>query len=157
MASRRKFTRRPTNFRHLRAAYRSGLEKAVAAALALAEVPFAYEAYKVPFEQPAKARTYTPDITLHNGVVVELKGLFAAEDRAKHLWVRAQHPDLDLRFVFSNPLAKLYKGSPTTYADWCQKHGYRYAHKAVPVAWTREPPNLKSLASLAGMGWRPEG
>lgn len=145
--------RRPSQFRHLRAAYRSGLEVAVAAALSIAKVPYAYEAVKVPFTQPEKARRYTPDLLLHNGVVVELKGLFTAEDRQKHLWVKAAHPDLDIRFVFSNPNAKLSKGSVTTYADWCSKNGYLFAKKEVPLAWAKEPPNRASLRVLADLGW----
>lgn len=138
---------------HLRAAYRSGLEVSVAAALTLANIPFQFETTKVPFTQPAKARTYLPDFILENGIVVESKGLFAAEDRQKHLWIKQQYPDLDLRFVFSNPLAKLYKGSPTTYASWCQKNGYLFAKKDIPKEWTKEPENSRSLAVLQSIGY----
>ncbi len=60
------------------------------------------------------------------------------DDRAKHLLVKAQHPNLDLRFVFSRSKAPLYKGSPTTYAMWCDKHGFKYADKDVPDAWLKE-------------------
>jgi hypothetical protein len=56
----------------------------------------------------------------------------------KHLLVKAQHPDLDIRFVFSRSAAPLYKGSPTTYAMWCNKHGFVFADKLIPVAWLRE-------------------
>ena len=124
---------------HLRAAYRSGLEAIVAAALASAGVAAEFETVKVPYTQPAKARNYTPDFILPNGIIVETKGLFAVEDRQKHLWVKQQHPLLDIRFVFSNAKAKLRKGSPTTYADWCAKEGFLYAHKAIPKEWLTEP------------------
>lgn len=129
---------RPSKVRHLRAAYRSGLEKALALALAAASIPVLFETLKVPYVQPEKARTYTPDFLLPNGIIIESKGLFAAEDRQKHLWVKAQHPHLDIRFVFSNQNARLYKGSPTTYAQWCDKNGFRYAHKTIPPAWVAE-------------------
>jgi hypothetical protein len=49
--------------------------------------------------------------------------------------IREQHPELDIRFVFSNQNAKLYKNSPTSYAQWCEKHGFLYAHKAIPDSW----------------------
>ena len=148
--------RRTNSFRrHVRAAYRSGLEAAVAAALSMAGVPHAYEAYKIPFIQPAKHRNYTPDITLHNGIIIETKGMFTVEDRQKHVWVKDQHPDLQIRFVFSNPSAKLRKGSPTTYADWCENNGFLYAKKEIPSAWINEPPNRESLAALARLGWLP--
>jgi hypothetical protein len=125
---------------HLRAAYRSGLETAIGAALALAGVAYTYESHKVPYTQPAKARTYTPDFVLPNGIVLETKGLFVAEDRQKHVLVKQQHPDLDVRFIFSNANAKLRKGSPTTYAMWCDKEGFKWAHKKVPEIWLTEPP-----------------
>lgn len=130
---------RPSFHGHLRAAYRSGLEAVIAAALAAAGLSAEFEAFKVPFDQPAKRRNYTPDFYLPNGIIIETKGMFVKEDRDKHLWVKAQHPDLDIRFVFSNARAKLRKGSPTTYADWCEKNGYLYGHKEVPKAWLTEP------------------
>jgi hypothetical protein len=130
--------RRPTQFRHLRAAYRSGLEATLAAALATAGVPVSFEQHRIPYTQPEKARNYTPDFVLPNGIVVETKGLFTAEDRAKMLWVQAQHPTLDIRMVFSNAKAKLRKGSPTTYAEWCDKNGIPWAHKVIPAEWLRE-------------------
>ena len=125
-------------FRHIRAAYRSGLEASLAAALAAAGVPVLFETHRIPYEQPAKARAYTPDFVLPNGIVVESKGLFTAEDRAKMVWVKEQHPNLDIRMVFSNANAKLRKGSPTTYADWAEKQGFKWAHKTIPPEWIAE-------------------
>ena len=40
--------------------------------------------------------------------------------------VKQQHKDLDIRFVFMNARNKIYKGSRTTYADWCNKHDFRW-------------------------------
>lgn len=124
------------NRRHQRAAYRSGLEKKNATLLHSLGIKFKYEKMKIKFTQPAKHRTYTPDFhELPNGVIVETKGMFTAADRAKHLWVREQHPKLDIRFVFSNSRAKIYKGSKTTLADWCIKHKFKYADKLIPIGW----------------------
>jgi len=125
--------------RTLRATYRSGLEAVIAAALALAKVPAEFECMKVPFTQPAKERTYCPDFFLDNGILLETKGMFTLEDRQKHLWIKEQHPDLDLRFIFSNAKAKLSKGSPTTCAMWAEKHGFKWSHKVCPPEWTQEP------------------
>lgn len=136
---------------HLRAAYRSGLEAIVAAAIASAGIAAEFETLKVPYTQPAKNRTYTPDFILPNGIIVETKGLFAVEDRQKHLWVKAQHPNLDIRFVFSNPKAKLRKGSPTTYADWCTKEGFQYAAKLVPSEWLTEPGEPARKAAVEAL------
>ena len=56
-------------------------------------------------------------------------------DRVKMALVKQQHKDLDIRFVFMNARNKIYKGSKTTYADWCNKHDYRWAEKSIPVEW----------------------
>jgi len=40
--------------------------------------------------------------------------------------------------VFSNQNAKLYKNSPTTYASYCEKHGFTYANKVIPQEWLEE-------------------
>lgn len=143
--------------KHLQAAYRSGLEFAVAGALAAAGIAYGYEAVKVPFTQPAKSRTYCPDFLLPNGIVAETKGLWDADDRAKIKLIREQHPNLELRMVFSNPNAKIRKGSPTTYAHVCEKLGIKYAKKEVPEEWITEPPNESSLAVLRELGWKPSG
>lgn len=132
------FGRGNNKFRHLRAAYRSGLEATIAAALAAAGVEATFEQHRIPYTQPEKARNYTPDFVLPNGIVIESKGLFAQEDRAKMAWVKEQHPDLDIRMVFSNAQAKLRKGSPTTYAMWAEKAGFKWAHKAIPQKWIEE-------------------
>ena len=127
--------------------FRSGLEEKVAADLTSRGVGFSYESLKIPYTKPATDHTYTPDIFLENGIIVELKGRYLTEDRQKQLLVKRQHPDLDIRFVFSNSKAKISKRSETTYAMWCQKHGYLYADKEIPTEWLEEPPNEKSLAA----------
>ena len=122
----------------LKHGFRSGLEEALAAQLNAAGVTFTYESFKIPFTEPAKKRTYTPDFQLPNGIVVETKGRFLTADRQKHLMVQAQHPEYDIRFVFSSSKQKISKRSPTSYADWCLKYGFKYADKTVPAAWIKE-------------------
>lgn len=118
--------------------FRSGLEETFAAQLQAAGVSYEYESFRIPFVEPAKKRNYTPDFRLPGGIVIETKGRFEAADRLKHKLVKAQHPELDIRFVFSNSKAKLSKRSPTTYAMWCDKEGFLYADKKAPQAWLDE-------------------
>jgi len=83
-----------------------------------------------------KPRKYYPDFILPNGVLLETKGMFDLEDRNKMLAVREHHPDADIRILFTNPKGKINKGSKTTYADWCDKHGFKWAKgPAVPEEW----------------------
>lgn len=117
--------------------YRSGLESKVSAQLNEAGVDFEYETFKIEY-QVNETRKYTPDFRLPNGIIVETKGRFISDDRKKHLLVQQQHPDLDIRFVFSNSKAKLNKGAKSTYADWCIKHGFLYADKTIPEEWLNE-------------------
>jgi len=70
--------------------------------------------------------------------VVETKGFFTVQDRQKHIWIKEQYPKLDLRFVFSNSRNKLRKGSKTTYADWCNKYGFKFADQSIPEEWILE-------------------
>jgi mRNA-degrading endonuclease YafQ of YafQ-DinJ toxin-antitoxin module len=117
--------------------YRSGLEKVVAEFLKQNKKNFRYEDLKIEWKD-LRYRTYTPDFILDNGIIVETKGIFDNEDRRKHLAVREQHPELDIRLVFSNAKAKLYKGSKTTYAMWCDKNGFLYSHRVIPPDWLKE-------------------
>jgi len=119
--------------------YRSGLEKTVADQIKKRGLRVKYEdsSSRISFIQPALDRTYTPDFILPNGIVVETKGRFTLEDRKKHLWIQEQ-TDYDIRFVFSSSKAKIRKGSKTSYADWCTKHGFLYADKLIPEEWFDE-------------------
>lgn len=117
--------------------YRSGLEDRISEQLKSLSVPFKYEEFKIKYEVH-EIRTYTPDFELPNGIIVESKGRFVAADRKKHLLVKKQHPELDIRFVFSNSKAKITKGSKTSYGDWCDKNGYIYADKLIPEEWIKE-------------------
>ena len=127
-----------TRKRALKAGYRSGLEEQTAKDLKKRKVPFSYEERKIKWLD-SKMRTYTPDFELPNGVIIETKGRFVAADRRKHLEIKKQFGDLyDIRFVFTNSRAKLYKGAKSSYADWCNKHGFLYADKTIPEEWLNE-------------------
>ena len=123
--------------RHNSRRYRSGLEREVAEYLNDKQSKVRYEVLKIEWED-LRYRTYTPDFMLDNGIIIETKGIFDSEDRRKHLEVRKQHPKLDIRFVFSNSMAKLYKGSKTRYCNWCDKNGFMWAHRVIPEEWLKE-------------------
>jgi len=115
--------------------YRSSLEDYVIADLKFRNINFKYEATILQYVKPITKHRYTPDITLDNGILVEIKGYFTSSDRKKHLLVKEQYPDLDIRFVFGNSKNKLNKNSKTTYADWCEKNNIKYADKTIPRDW----------------------
>ena len=122
----------------LKHGYRSGLEDRISKQLKAAKVPVKYEEMKIVY-QVNETRKYTPDFELPNGIIIESKGRFVQADRKKHLLIKKQHPELDIRFVFSNSRAKIYKGSKTTYGMWCEKHGFLYADKLIPKEWIKWP------------------
>lgn len=127
--------------RAIKHGYRSGLEEAVAEQLLKKQVLFEYEskANTISYTIPASDHTYLPDFKLPNGIIVETKGRFVLADRKKHKLINEQHPELDIRFVFSNSKAKISKRSKTTYGSWCEKLGILYADKTVPESWLKEP------------------
>ena len=89
--------------------YRSGLEHSLADYLTELSVKFLYEKVKIEWED-LTYRTYTPDFILPNGIIIETKGRFTAIDRRKHVCIKRQHPELDIRFVFTNSRSKIRKG-----------------------------------------------
>ena len=118
--------------------FRSGLEEKVAEFLTSKGVKFTYETLKVPYVKPETNHIYTPDFILDNGIIIETKGRWLLDDRKKHLLIRKQRPDLDIRILFQNANAKISKGSKTSYADFCEKHGIPYAHREIPWEWLKE-------------------
>ena len=112
---------------------RSGLEERVAKYFDLANVPYLYEAQKFAYVTESK---YTPDFFL-NELIIECKGFFKPSDRRKMLAVKAQHPQLDIRFIFQRNNT-LTKNSKTTYGDWCTKHGFPYCiFPNIPPTWLK--------------------
>lgn len=121
----------------LKHGYRSGLEEKIARQLEVCGIKVDYETEKIKYRVD-KVCTYTADFKLPNGIIIETKGRFVVADRMKHLLIKKQYPDLDIRFVFTNSKSKLYKGSKTSYGDWCTKHGFLYADKQIPKEWLNE-------------------
>ena len=148
--------RRPTKTRQssdqigLRKGFRSGLETKLAAQFEERGIDPRYESVKIKYTRPSTEHTYTPDFPLwwdaatKTGCFIESKGYFEPEDRKKHLWIKSQHPGIEVRFVFSRSAAPIRKGSDTTLADWCEKHGFKYADKLIPQEWFDEAKRISS-------------
>lgn len=127
--------------RAIKNGYRSGLEETVANYLQDRNISFEYEdkANTIKYIVPAKGHTYLPDFKLPNGIIVETKGRFLLADRKKHELIKQQHPEIDIRIVFSNSKTRISKSSKTTYGMWCEKVGIPYADKEIPQSWLDEP------------------
>ena len=112
---------------------RSKLEEKVAQLLKELGISFEYESTKVPYILQCN---YTPDFLLPNGIYLETKGLFSPEDRRKMVAVKKNNPDLDIRMVFQAPFNKIEKRSKTTYAQWCDKNGFKWcSFTSIPIDW----------------------
>lgn len=143
---------KPQQDASLKYGWRSGLEEAIGEQLDSLKIDYSYESLVIPFVQPTKPRKYTPDyIITSNGIIIETKGRFVTADRQKHLLVKAQYPDLDIRFVFSNSRQRISKQSATTYGLWAEQKGFKYSNKTVPANWLYEPPNVASLNAIAAL------
>lgn len=120
------------------AGYRSGLEDKIADQLRAKGIAFEYETMKIKYEKPVTKHTYTPDFVLPSGIIIETKGRLILADRKKHLLIKEQHPHLDIRFCFQNANTKISAGSPTTYANWAEKNGFKWCNKTIPDEWLTE-------------------
>jgi len=128
--------------------YRSGFEHKISEQLEQQNINPQYETTIVKYTIPARDSKYTVDFTLPNGILVETKGRWMPDDRKKHLLVKEQHPELDIRIVFQSAKSKLRKGSKTTYADYCDKHGIQWAEKTIPQSWIDEEKKADKKVDL---------
>ncbi|MHC4698986.1 MAG: hypothetical protein ACYTFQ_00265 [Planctomycetota bacterium] len=127
----------PTVFAGTR--FRSQAEAAVAEDLTFRGVMWEYESERVFYEIP---HTYTPDFVLPEEetitgepIYVEHKGWLRAEDKRKLLAVRTDNPGMDLRILLQR--GETAKGKPTADAKWCNRQGFKWAHRRVPDSWLR--------------------
>lgn len=118
--------------------FRSGLEDKFIQELEEYGLDPNYEAKKFEYIIPESKHNYTPDFPLSPHIVIETKGRWVVEDRQKMLLIKEQYPEIDFRIVFYNANQKIKKGSKTTYAMWCDKHGIKWANKTIPSEWVEE-------------------
>jgi hypothetical protein len=113
--------------------YRSKLEAKVAEL-----VPDAlYESKKLSYVVPASNHKYLVDFEIGPNSYIEVKGRLLASERKKYLLVRDHNPEITLRFFFDKSDNKIYKNSKTTYADWCDAHGFAWTDikRGIPKEW----------------------
>ena len=116
--------------------FRSRFERSVSEDLDSRDVEYEYEKHRI---QYVSTRTYIPAFQLSNGIYIEVKGWFRPSDRSKHLKIQKQHPEIDIRFLFQNAQQKLSRQSNTTYIQWCERYGFKWAELVVPQGWLNEP------------------
>lgn len=119
---------------------KGGLEKKVAKQLTDDGIRWRYENRRISYV-PLKPLWYRLDFDFEGiPIIIETKGWFrTSKERTRFLDIRAAHPELDIRFVFSNANKPISKGSKTTYADWCDKHGFKWATGGkIPNEWLEE-------------------
>jgi|TARA_B100001121_G_C18669881_1_gene613229 hypothetical protein len=111
--------------------FRSKFEEQVAKSFDKQGHTYLYEPSKITYQLSC---SYTPDFCLPNGIYLETKGFLKPSDRRKHIAIKDQHPDLDIRFVFMRD-NKLSKNSKHTYVSWAEKHGFQ------ACVWPNIPPD----------------
>lgn len=144
------------NYTRSSGSYRSGLEKSVRDYLDEFGIIYGYETEKIIYTIPSTDHTYTPDFVFYKldgtRMYIETKGLWDAKDRKKFFYIKKEHPNLDLRFIFSNFTTPIRKGSKTTYADVCNgklrgHNDFKVPYSGtltcgrsgiIPVEWLRE-------------------
>ena len=113
--------------------FRSGLELQIGIFLKHINVSYEFENETIPYVTEPKQHKYTPDFKIRTVsgrvIYIESKGRFEKADRDKHLYVKKQHPELDIRFVFSNPYTWDRAAKTRSYAKWADKHGFKWCGK----------------------------
>lgn len=106
---------------------RSGFEDDFESLLKVKKIKYEYEPKDkvLTYNIPESFHKYHPDFVVKD-VIFETKGLWDLADRAKILHLKRCHPDKRIVMVFQYPNQKIYKGSPTSYAKWCEKNGIEW-------------------------------
>lgn len=129
---RKRITKDANGIKH---GYRSGLEKSIQLELEGLNIEPNYEGVSFNYIIPESKHKYTPDFPVSPHIVIETKGRWVLEDRQKMLLLIKQHPTISFRMLFQKASQKIKKGSKTSYADWCDKHGILWAEKTIPSSW----------------------
>lgn len=115
--------------------FKSGLERSLDIQLRQSGVEYAYESLKLDY---TTRHSYTPDFVLKNGIIIEAKGYFRTDaEVAKMRAIKSTYPDLDIRFVFSNP-DKLVRRSKVSHGEWASRQGFPWAAVRIPQEWLDE-------------------
>ena len=112
-------------------------EQAVLSDLDGRGVPYLYEPDKLAYYVE---RHYIPDLKLGT-MIVELKGYFRQDSQRKMKAVKAQYPEMDIRFVFQKASAtiqgakKRKDGTKMTCGEWADRQGFVWAEGTIPEEW----------------------
>ena len=85
-------------------------------------------------------RHYIPDLAV-GSMIVELKGYLRQDSQRKMKAIKAQYPDLDIRFVFQKASStiqgakKRKDGSKMTCGEWADRQGFVWAEGTIPEEW----------------------
>jgi hypothetical protein len=117
------------------AGFRSGFERTVDTQLKVLGADYSYETMQIPYVLEG---TYHPDFYLPEyDIYIEVKGVLDDQDRRKHLAIKRQHPELDIRFVFMNANNKIPR-LKSTHGEWASKNGFLWADGKVPEEWVSQ-------------------
>ena len=100
-------------------------------------VSYVYEPEKISY---TVERHYIPDLAVVK-MIVELKGYFRQDSQRKMKDIKAQYPDLDIRFVFQKASStiqgakKRKDGSKMTCAEWADRQGFVWTEGTIPEEW----------------------
>jgi hypothetical protein len=123
--------------------FKSKFEKRIHGELAEVGIESNYEAERIEYTINYK---YSPDfpVTKKDGtfMYLEAKGIFEADDRRKHVAIKKQHPEHDIRFIFYSDY-KLNKNAKMRYSGWCEKHDFKFCIQKIPDEWLKELKNYK--------------
>ena len=115
-------------------------EEQVISDLVARDIPHEYEPEKLSYYVE---RNYIPDLKIGT-MIVELKGYFRQDSQRKMKAVKAQHPELDIRFVFQKASStiqgakKRKDGSKMTCQQWADRNGFIWAEQTIPKEWLNE-------------------
>lgn len=118
-----------------RVRFKSKWEQKVATELKGFKIPVQYEVDVLEYIVPESKHKYKPDFKLPSGNYIEAKGIFDRKDREKILLIKERYPKIKVFLAFQNARQKIYKGSKTTYAEWCDKNGIQWSHGSIKKEW----------------------
>lgn len=140
--------------------FRSGLEEQLYHLSTYHNRTPRYEEDIIPYTIPETVHKYITDFTYvklpqfqkpgkyGDLMIIEPKGMWRLDDRKKHLYLKKQYPNLDIRIVFERHDNKIKKSSKTTYGEWATKYGIRWASKTIPLEWFKEIYHDKQLQEI---------
>lgn len=132
--------------------FRSKYEGQVSESLSSRAPDAKYEAVRIPY-QVIRNTFYVPDWILpKQAIVLEAKGWFRPADRTKMLLLKQQYPALDIRLVLQTPQKRLTSKSRTTYAAWCEQHGFPWCKgPELPPDWLKHKPKKEQREAFNGL------